>query len=65
MMGYCQFCGQWHALDSAWCPNVTPCPAGSYTVLDQMPAPPPDPTPALWEIAAQLRRIADALEAGK
>jgi hypothetical protein len=25
----------------------------------------PDPTPALWEIAAQLRRIADALEAGK
>jgi hypothetical protein len=49
-MNFCNLCGQWHE------PTSTAC---------QRPAPPPDPAPALWEIAAQLRRIADALEAGK
>jgi hypothetical protein len=51
-------------LTTSACPSVgfTPTYQPAVTVT---PPPPPDPASALWEIAAQLRRIADALEAGK
>jgi hypothetical protein len=56
MMDYCPSCGQWHDPGSTACQTYSPIPSVANVT------PPPDPTPALWEIAAQLRRIADALE---